>query len=64
MKYKMELGISRQEIEEMLEGETLQFIFCNNEDLPNISVQVKEVEEDSTLSEQMKLSVDKASSVV
>ena len=64
MKYNMELGISRQEIEEMLEGETLQFIFCNNEDLPNIRVEVKEVEEDSTLSEQMKLSVDKASSVV
>ena len=64
MKYNMELGISRQEIEEMLEGETLQFIFCNNEDLPNIRVEVKEVEDDSALFEQMKLSVDKASSVV
>ena len=54
----MELGISRQEIEEMLEGETLQFIFCNNEDLPNIRVEVKEVEDDSALFEQMNLSVD------
>ena len=58
MKYNMELGISRQEIEEMLEGETLQFIFCNNEDLPNIRVEVKEVEDNSALFEQMNLSVD------
>ena len=58
MKYNMQLGISRQEIEEMLEGETLQFIFCNNEDLPNIRVEVKEVEDDSALFEQMNLSVD------
>lgn len=64
MKYKMELGISREEIEEMSEGDSLHFIFCNNEDLPNISVEIKRVEEDSTLSEQMKLSVDKVSSVV
>jgi len=58
MKYNMQLGISRQEIKEMLKGETLQFIFCNNEDLPNIRVEIKEVEDDSALFEQMELSVD------
>ena len=64
MKYKMKLGITHHEIMTMLDGETIEFIFCDNDDLPNINVTIKEVEDDSTLSETMELSVDKESSVV
>ena len=64
MKYKMQLGITHEEIMGLLGGQPLEFIFQNNEDLPNIKVEIKEVEDDSALFEQMKLSVDKASSVV
>lgn len=57
-KYKMNLGITHEEIISLLGGESLEFIFQNNEDLPNIKVQIKEVPDDSTLSETMELSVD------
>jgi hypothetical protein len=64
MKYKMELGVTHHEIMTMLDGETIEFIFCDNDDLPNINVTIKEVEDDSTLSETMELSVDKAFNAV
>ena len=54
----MDLGITHEEIITLLSGESLEFIFKNNEDLPDINVQIKEVPHDSTLSETMKLSVD------
>ena len=57
-KYKMDLGITHEEIITLLSGESLEFIFKNNEDLPDINVQIKEVPHDSTLSETMQLSVD------
>ena len=57
-KYKMDLGLIHAEIITLLSGESLEFIFKNNEDLPDINVQIKEVPDDSTLSETMKLSVD------
>ena len=57
-KYKMDLGLTHAEIINLLSGESLEFIFKNNEDLPDINVQIKEVPDDSTLSETMKLSVD------
>lgn len=57
-KYKMDLGITHEEIMILLSGEPLEYIFQNNEDLPNIRVQIKEVPDDSTLSETMQLSVD------
>lgn len=57
-KYKMDLGLTHAEIITLLSGESLEFIFKNNEDLPDINVQIKEVPDDSTLSETMKLSVD------
>jgi hypothetical protein len=63
-KYNMELGITHHEIMTILDGETIEFIFCNNDDLPNINVTIKEVEDDSTLSETMELSVDKTSEIV
>jgi len=57
-KYKMDLGITHEEIISLLGGESLEFIFKNNENLPDINVQIKEVPHDSTLSETMQLSVD------
>ena len=57
-KYKMDLGITHEEIMILLSGESLEFIFKNNENLPDINVQIKEVPDDSTLSETMQLSVD------
>jgi len=57
-KYKMDLGLTHAEIITLLSGESLEFIFKNNEDLPDINVQIKEVPDDSTLSETMQLSVD------
>ena len=57
-KYKMQLGITHEEIVGLLGGQPLNFTFQNDEDLPDIKVEIKEVEDDSTLSETMQLSVD------
>ena len=57
-KYKMKLGITHEEIVGLLAGQPLEFTFQNNEDLPDIKVEIKEVEEDSALFEQMHLSID------
>ena len=54
----MELGLTHAEIITLLSGESVGFIFQNDEGLPDIKVNIKEVEEDATLSETMKLSVD------
>ena len=57
-KYKMDLGITHEEIITLLNGESLEFIFKNNEDSPDINVQIKEVPDDSTLSETMQLRIN------
>lgn len=57
-KYKMDLGLTHAEIITLLSGESIEFIFQNEEGLPDIKVNIKEIEEDSTLSETMKLSID------
>ena len=57
-KYKMDLGLTHAEIITLLSGESIEFIFKNEEGLPDIKVNIKEVEEDSTLSETMKLSIE------
>lgn len=57
-KYKMDLGITHEEIMILLSGESLEFIFKNNENLPDINVQIKEVPDDSTLSETMELRIN------
>ena len=57
-KYKMDLGLTHAEIITLLSGESVGFIFQNDESLPDIKVSIREVEEDATLSEIMKLSVD------
>jgi hypothetical protein len=54
----MDLGITHEEIITLLNGESLEFIFKNNEDLPDINVQIKEVPDDSTLSETMELRIN------
>ena len=54
----MKLGITHEEIVGLLAGQPLEFTFQNDEDLPDIKVEIKEVEDDSTLSEIMNLSVD------
>ena len=59
-KYKMDLGLTHAEIITLLSGESVGFIFQNDEGLPDIKVNIKEVEEDVPLSEIMKLSVDKS----
>ena len=54
----MKLGITHEEIVGLLGGQPLEFAFKNNEDLPDIKVEIIEVEEDSALFEQMDLSID------
>jgi hypothetical protein len=54
----MQLGITHEEIIGLLGGQPLEFTFQNNEDLPDIKVEIIEVEEDSALFEQMDLSID------
>ena len=63
-KYKMKLGITHEEIVGLLAGQPLEFPFQNDEDLPDIKVEIKEVEDDSALFEQMELSVDTLSEQV
>lgn len=58
-KYKMDLGLTHAEIITLLSGESVGFIFQNDEGLPDIKVNIKEVEEDATLSETMQLSIEK-----
>ena len=55
----MDLGLTHAEIITLLSGESVGFIFQNDESLPDIKVNIKEVEEDATLSETMKLSIEK-----
>ena len=57
-KYNIKLGITHEEIVGLLGGQPLNFTFQNDEDLPDIKVEIKEVEDDATLSETMQLSVD------
>ena len=57
-KYQIELGLTHAEIITLLSGESVEFIFQNEKGLPDIKVEIKEVEDDSALFEQMCLSVD------
>jgi hypothetical protein len=57
-KYKMDLGLTHAEIITLLSGESVEFIFQNDKDLPNIKVQIKEIPDDSTLSETMQLRIN------
>ena len=60
-KYIMDLGITHEEIMILLSGESLEFIFQNVEGLPDIKVNVKEIEQNTTLSEAMDLRINNES---
>lgn len=64
--YNITLGLTAQEISSIKDGEHIKFNFLPTELEEfddRISVSIKEVEEDSTLSECMDLSVDNLSEV-
>ena len=59
--YNIQLGLSHEDIMLLLSGEISAFNFVPTEDTDyndRISISIKEVEEDTPLSECMKLSVD------
>jgi len=59
--YNIQLGLTHEDIMLLLSGEISAFNFVPTEDTDyndRISISIKEVEEDTPLSECMKLSVD------
>jgi len=59
--YNIQLGLTHEDIMLLLSGEISKFNFVPTEDTDyndRISISIKEVEEDTPLSECMKLSVD------
>jgi hypothetical protein len=59
--YNIQLGLTHEDIMLLLSGEISTFNFVPTEDTDyndRISVSIREVEEDTPLSESMKLSVD------
>jgi len=59
--YNIQLGLTHEEIMLLLSGEISAFNFVPTQDTDyndRISISIKEVEEDTPLSECMKLSVD------
>ena len=59
--YNIQLGLTHEEIMLLLSGEISTFNFVPTQDTDyndRISISIKEVEEDTPLSECMKLSVD------
>ena len=64
--YNIQLGLSHEEIILLLSGEISTFNFVPTQDTDyddRISISIKEVEEDATLSECMNLSVDNISAI-
>ena len=60
--YNIEIGLTPSDIEDIVNGEmsTLHFLPTDDTDYEDkISVRIKPINEDSTLSEQMNLVVDK-----
>ena len=61
--YYIQLGLTHEDIMSLLNGEISSFNFIPTEDTDyddRISISIKEVKEDATLSECMNLSVDKS----
>ena len=54
--YNMTLGLTREEVNSILSGESIKFHFLNDEDIPAISVAIKTMEDDLPLSDYMDLS--------
>lgn len=64
--YHIQLGLTHEDIMNLLNGEINSFNFIPTEDTDyndRISISIKEVEEDATLSECMNLSVDNISAI-
>ena len=64
--YHIQLGLTHEDIINLLSGEISTFNFVPTQDTDyddRISISIKEVEEDATLSECMNLSVDKISTI-
>jgi|TARA_B110000305_G_C18983588_1_gene422766 hypothetical protein len=64
--YNITLGLTAQEISSIQNGEITKFHFLPTNDVEHeekISVSIKQVGEDSTLSECMNLSVDKVEAI-
>jgi hypothetical protein len=64
--YHIQLGLTHEDIMNLLNGEISSFNFLPTEDTEHddrISISIKEVEEDATLSECMNLSVDTTSTI-
>ena len=67
MEYNITIGLSPEDIKEITEGEINLFHFILTDETEyndKFNVTIKQVEQDSPLSECMNLVVDKASSVV
>ena len=67
MEYNITIGLSPEDIKEITEGEINLFHFLpthQTEYNDKFNITIKQVAEDSPLSEKMDLVVDKASSVV
>ena len=64
--YHIQLGLTHEDIMNLLSGEISTFNFVPTQDTDyddRISISIKEVEEDATLSECMNLSVDNLAEV-
>ena len=64
--YHIQLGLTHEDIMRLLSGEISSFNFIPTEDTDyndRISISVREVEEDTPLSECMNLSVDTTSAI-
>ena len=65
--YHIQLGLTHEDIMSLLNGEISAFNFIPTEDTDyddRISISVKKMEEDATLSECMNLSVDTTSAIL
>lgn len=54
--YNMTLGLTREEINDILNGAPMKFHFLNEDDSPAISVAIKVMEDDLPLDDYMDLS--------
>tara|TARA_R110001606_G_scaffold2754_2_gene11943 strand:+ start:512 stop:742 length:231 start_codon:yes stop_codon:yes gene_type:complete len=54
--YNMTLGLTREEVNSILNGESIKFHFLNDDNAPAISVAIKTMEDDLPLENYMDLS--------
>ena len=52
----MTLGLTREEVNSILNGESIKFHFLNDDNIPAISVAIKTMEDDLLLGDYMDLS--------